>query len=466
MRNLLTTALFVLLLSARIGFTQTPRWKVNDKVILFRGTKFDNAKTQRVYTVEEVKGDSLLIGSNGTRGWVPANAVLAELSKPVDTSVRQVTSVQAEGARLEVASQRMFPQTPQDLDDIRSMFKSSTRTANSTSSIGEGVNWQADYKRASSTWLWKRDSKAAIALCDLALRKKRNAFEVYELKAQILAGIKDFDGAIVTLRKAELQCPLSTFIFSEMLASNYRMRGIARCEAKQYDAALADLNESIKLNASDAEAVVWRATVHHSLGDLQCALQDLNRAVELNPRDPFAIRQRGALHGLSKRWSAAERDCETCLRIDANDIDACIGLARVLTESDRFTRNAPRAIELATRACELTEQKNPFALMVLARALADQEQFGKAINLQKQANELFTDDQWRASGNSWLRNFEKGEAALAKAPVVLLINRLFRMNIPFFEIRFRFYTRLDRNLKTNKGTFCSDIGWNVRSIFD
>ena len=52
---------------------------------------------------------------------------------------------------------------------------------------------------------------------------------------------------------------------------------------------------------------------------------------------------------------------------------------------DATFRNGERAVELATRACELTERKAPHVLDTLAAALAETGDFNGAVETQREA---------------------------------------------------------------------------------
>ena len=55
-------------------------------------------------------------------------------------------------------------------------------------------------------------------------------------------------------------------------------------------------------------------------------------------------------------------------------------------------RDGKRAVEFATRACELTKWKDPRILNTLAAAQAEAGDFDAAVRSQKRAIELLTDE--------------------------------------------------------------------------
>jgi hypothetical protein len=84
---------------------------------------------------------------------------------------------------------------------------------------------------------------------------------------------------------------------------------------------------------------------------------------------------------------------EVVVKSNPNDAQArsefaasCNDLASTLatTNADRL-RNGKRAVELATRACELSEWKDPDFLDTLASAYAEIGNFGEAVKWQQDA---------------------------------------------------------------------------------
>jgi len=61
----------------------------------------------------------------------------------------------------------------------------------------------------------------------------------------------------------------------------------------QYDLALADLNEVIRLNPKDATAWNNRGFVYNNMGNYDGALADLDEAIRLNPNHALAHKNRG-----------------------------------------------------------------------------------------------------------------------------------------------------------------------------
>ena len=93
----------------------------------------------------------------------------------------------------------------------------------------------------------------------------------------------------------------------------------------------------------------------------------------------LALRSRGDAYLNIGDHGAAIADFEAALKIEPEDTALLNNLAWVLaTSPDDELRDGKRAIELATKACELTEYKKPHILSTLAAAYAETGDFDKA----------------------------------------------------------------------------------------
>ncbi|SPE59355.1 putative Tetratricopeptide TPR_2 repeat protein [Verrucomicrobia bacterium] len=119
------------------------------------------------------------------------------------------------------------------------------------------------------------------------------------------------------------------------------------------------------------------------------AIQELERALELEPTHPLVNFELAELLSQEGRNREAIARYETALQADPKLVRALNNLAWVLaTDSDERVRNGPRAIQLAQRACELTEWKAPLLVGTLAAAQAEAGHFAEAIAMAEKARDL------------------------------------------------------------------------------
>ena len=96
------------------------------------------------------------------------------------------------------------------------------------------------------------------------------------------------------------------------------MRGAAKKRLGRCDEAIADLDEALQLEPSDAFALRARGEAKRNLGRCDEAIADLDKALQLKPSDAFALRARGAAKWILGRCDEAVADVNKALRIRPN----------------------------------------------------------------------------------------------------------------------------------------------------
>jgi tetratricopeptide (TPR) repeat protein len=129
-------------------------------------------------------------------------------------------------------------------------------------------------------------------------------------------------------------------------------RGFVRRRLNELDGALADYDAAIALDRDHAPAWNLRAHVRAAKGDLAGAVADHEHALTCQPDDPATLNQLAWLYS---------------------------------TGRDPAVRNPARALELAFKACYLTEERDPGFLDTLAAAQAAAGRFAEAVATQEKA---------------------------------------------------------------------------------
>jgi tetratricopeptide (TPR) repeat protein len=111
----------------------------------------------------------------------------------------------------------------------------------------------------------------------------------------------------------------------------WNQRGMAKAdEVGDYQAALLDYNEAIKLNPDFATTYINRGFAYMQLGNITAAMNDYNKAIEILPDYSMAYNNRGIAKANNSDLDGAIADFTKAIEIDENHVSAYTnrGLAR------------------------------------------------------------------------------------------------------------------------------------------
>jgi len=140
---------------------------------------------------------------------------------------------------------------------------------------------------------------------------------------------------------------------------------------------------------------------------LEKAIETYTAVLEQDPKEVAALRGRGdALLNLG-RHEEAIRDYEKALEIEPDDSGVLNNLAWVLSTSpyDKV-RDGKRAIELATKACEVTEYKEAHILSTLGAAYAETGDFESGTKWVKKGLETAEGDEEKQALEKELKSYQ------------------------------------------------------------
>jgi eukaryotic-like serine/threonine-protein kinase len=225
----------------------------------------------------------------------------------------------------------------------------------------------------------KGDSDGAIAAYREAIRLNPKDASFHFRLGVILCDVKrDYGGAIAAFKEAIRLDPKDSRAHGNL--------GVALRGKGHPDAAIATYREAIRLDPKNA-------SFHVRLGAILCdvkhdydgAINAFNEAIRLNPNYADAHFDLGiALLG-KRDLDGAIAAFREAIRLAPRHADAHINLSWLLAAGPDPVRDGKRAIEHATRACELTEWKNPEFIGILAAAYAEAGDFDRAVEFQKKA---------------------------------------------------------------------------------
>jgi tetratricopeptide (TPR) repeat protein len=311
-------------------------------------------------------------------------------------------------------------------------------------------NDNVDYRLDKARFQFEHD-QVDEALAEVAgiVEKTPDQVSAYLLQVQILRALNRYDEALKSLDKVD-ELAQGSIVPHEYRGEIYREMGefdkaideftrvlqiqpgmdlalIRRAEAymlaERLDEALADINAVLKNNPDLALAHGLRAQVlasQEKFGDaiaemklladempgqpdvrMQLALYYLlnnetreaiaqyTQVLDLDAEHFLALRGRGDAYLNLGDHAAAVEDFKRALAVEPEDSALLNNFAWVLaTSPDDNIRDGEQAIELATKACEITDYKTPHILSTLAAAYAENGDFDTARKWSKQAVDM------------------------------------------------------------------------------
>ncbi len=157
---------------------------------------------------------------------------------------------------------------------------------------------------------------------------------------------------------------------------SYSRRGMHLLARKEFDKALADFKQAIQLDPQSPEMLISRAMAHYVIGDYASENADLLAAIKLDPKN-FTAHNNLA-------WSLA-------------------------TAPDAQFRDGDKAVEHATKACELCDYSQWYCLGTLGAAHAEAGDFEEAVRWTKEGSRLAPATE-RADCAERIRLYNSGEA--------------------------------------------------------
>jgi tetratricopeptide (TPR) repeat protein len=191
-------------------------------------------------------------------------------------------------------------------------------------------------------------------------------------------------------------------LFSEAIAENpternYKLRGGLRSTVGQFDGAIADFTEAIRINPDSFHAYGERAIARAGQRDLDGAIDDCNIVIRLTADNPWLVElgyfARSEIWAAAAKYDRAIADCEKMISLNPRQAGAYAMAAWILaTCPDPQNRDGKKAVEYATQAVKLSRRaSNPDRPAILAAAYAEAGDFAHAVEWQNKAISLALD---------------------------------------------------------------------------
>jgi tetratricopeptide (TPR) repeat protein len=162
-------------------------------------------------------------------------------------------------------------------------------------------------------------------------------------------------------------------------AVTYATRGMTYQKKGDYDLAIADFSVCIRLNPDLQDSYIYRGLVYELKGDHSHAIADYNRAIRLNPDAAGALVDRAIVYSKTGYPKKAVSDYKQAIYSAPDFAAAYNDLAWLLaTCPNDSVRNGSEAVKDARKACDLTKWNLPMAIDTLAAAYAETGDFDSA----------------------------------------------------------------------------------------
>ncbi len=229
----------------------------------------------------------------------------------------------------------------------------------------------------------------ALELLDKAYELDATNLSVLLMRASVYQELGKIDLALADVTRA-LEHPALT---PETRSRVKKFQAMLLAGSDNLGQAIEVLKELQKDSPEDASVVLQLGTFYSSEEDHEKAIEMYSKVLEKEPDNKAALRLRGDAYLSLGKHREAIADLEKASALMPDDSGTLNNLAWVLcTSPTDELRNPKRAIELATKACELTEYKAAHILSTLAAAYADSGDMEAAKKWSSKAVEVATAD--------------------------------------------------------------------------
>lgn len=177
-------------------------------------------------------------------------------------------------------------------------------------------------------------------------------------------------------------------------AREFVARGNHYFTTGEYDKAVRDFDEAIRLDPKSAKAYYGRGCARARRDEDSRAVADFTEAIKLDPKDTSAYVDRSIVHLMRGDWEKAVADCDEAVKLDPKHANALTNRAMIRAGCpDRAVRDPKKALADARQACDLTGWEAGYPLEAYAAACAADGHFDEAVKWQTRAT---ADDEYMA----------------------------------------------------------------------
>jgi len=240
----------------------------------------------------------------------------------------------------------------------------------------------------------------AVADADAALKADGQDIEALIVRASIRSDRNEAAGALEDINKVlEVQPNLIRGLW---------IRSLIQASQKNYDEAIKDVQLLADNSPENPTFKLQLAALLNASKQPRKAIEMYDQLLRVDPENAAALRGRGDAYLSLGEHKNALKDYTEALSFDPEDDGILNNLAWVLATSPADdVRDGKRALELATKACEVTKFSQPHILSTLASAYAEVGDFENAIKYCKDGLAKSDDPEQQESMNKELKSYEE-----------------------------------------------------------
>ena len=225
------------------------------------------------------------------------------------------------------------------------------------------------------------DLETAKKLCLELLEQKPELHLLYKRMITIADHMKDNDAAIIYLNKAVEIKPDDFDSFFSL--------GLAFINKNELEEAKKNFERALQINPDLFDAKLWLATIYQRQKQYNQALKYLKEALILKPESAAVFDNIASIYFDQDKLNQAVEYWTKALELKPNNIKFLNSLAWIHAACDiDELHKPPYAVDLAKKACKLTEYKDPEVLDTMSVAYGAAGVFDKAVETARKAIEL------------------------------------------------------------------------------